>query len=99
MSDSLKPNRKYGHLFAILRYEVDADASWPIESRITVKKVVMDADHAAQEAKRLNELNQDKGAYYFVQITRLEEAPVGAVPMNGLGVESVPLPQEQAMRE
>jgi hypothetical protein len=76
MADSLKPNRKYGHLYAIVRYETDADPLAPIDLRITVKKVVSDPHFAAREVERLNELNQEKGSYYFFQITRFEDVPV-----------------------
>lgn len=83
----LKPNRRYGHLYAIVRYETDADPNAPIDLRVTVKKVVTDRNHAAQEVARLNELNKEKGSYYFCQVTRLEELPVQAqaVPSVGTG--------------
>jgi hypothetical protein len=82
MSDSLKPNRKYGHVYAIVRYETDADLSTPIDLRVTVKKIVTDPQYGEAEVERLNELNKDKGCHYFMQVTRLEEAPlhVEAVP-------------------
>jgi hypothetical protein len=50
----------------------------PIDLRITVKKVVVDPQHAEAEVKRLNELNKDKGSYYFYQVTRFEDALVEA---------------------
>lgn len=76
MSRGMKPNRKYQHIYAILRYETDADVSTPIDLRITVKKVVIDPQYAEREVKRLNELNKDKGSYYFCQVTRFEDASV-----------------------
>ena len=36
----------------------------------------MDPHYAEQEVKRLNELNKDKGSYYFYQVTRFEDCPV-----------------------
>jgi hypothetical protein len=78
MVDELKPNKKYSHLFAILRYEADLDPTSPIDLRVTVKKVVTDAEYAAAEVGRLNALNKEKGSYYFSQITRLEEVPAEA---------------------
>jgi len=72
----MKPNRKYQHMYAIIRYETDADINAPIDLRITVKKVVVDPHYAEKEVKRLNELNKDKGSYYFCQVTRFEDAPV-----------------------
>ena len=76
MSRGMKPNRKYQHMYAIIRYETDADMNAPIDLRITVKKVVVDPHYAEKEVKRLNELNKDKGSYYFCQVTRFENAPV-----------------------
>lgn len=76
MADTLKPNKKYGHLYAIIRFETDEDTKTPIDLRVTVKKVVNDPHYAAREVERLNELNKEKGSYYFYQITRFEEVPV-----------------------
>jgi len=76
MSQELKPNRKYQHIYAILRYEVDADETAPIDLRITVKKVVVDPHYADAEVKRLNDLNKDKKSYYFSQVTRFEDVPL-----------------------
>jgi hypothetical protein len=78
MAGTLKPNKKYQHVYAIIRYETDADERAPIDFRITVKKVVVDPHQAEMEVKRLNDLNQDKGSYYFCQLTRFEHAPVEA---------------------
>lgn len=79
MATSLKPSSKYEHLYAIIRYENEADENLPVDLRITVKKVVTDGNYAAQEVARLNELNADKGAYYFAQDTRFEAPPVHVV--------------------
>jgi hypothetical protein len=76
MAENLKPNKKFGHVYAILRYETDADPTAPVDLRVTVKKVVSDPHYAEAEVKRLNDLNQDKGSYYFCQITRFEDVPV-----------------------
>jgi hypothetical protein len=76
MAASLKPSKKYQHAYAIIRYETDADEKAPIDLRVTVKKVVVDPHYAESEVKRLNELNKDKGSYYFCQLTRFEDAPV-----------------------
>ncbi len=77
MPEGLRPNKKSEHLYAILRYETDAGDETPIDLRITVKKVVGDPDFAEKEVKRLNDLNQEKGSYYFYQITRFEGTSVG----------------------
>ena len=77
MVGGMKPNRKYQHMYAIISYETDSDMNTPIDLRITVKKVVVDPHYAEEEeVKRLNELNKDKGSYYFCQVTRFEDAPV-----------------------
>ena len=76
MPREMKPNKKHQHIYAIIRYETDADSNAPIDLRITVKKVVVDAHYAEEEVKRLNDLNQDKGSYYFYQVTRFEDVPV-----------------------
>ncbi len=76
MAATLKPNKKYTHVYAIIRCETDADEKAPIDFRITVKKVVVDPQFAESEVKRLNELNKDKGSYYSCQLTRFEDAPV-----------------------
>jgi hypothetical protein len=78
MAETLKPNKKYQHVYAIVRFETDADEEAPIDFRITVKKVVADPHYADREVKRLNDLNKDKGAYYFSQVTRFEDLPVEA---------------------
>jgi hypothetical protein len=72
----MRPSAKYQHIYAIIRYETDADSNAPIDLRITVKKVVVDPHYAEAEVKRLNDLNRDKGSYYFYQVTRFEDVPV-----------------------
>jgi hypothetical protein len=47
--------------------------------RITVKEVVLDEATADEEVARLNDLNRDKGAYYFVQVTRLRDRETSIV--------------------
>jgi hypothetical protein len=78
MPREMKASTKYQHVYAIIRYETDADSNAPIDLRITVKKVVVDPHYAEEEVKRLNDLNQDKGSYYFYQVTRFEDVPVEA---------------------
>lgn len=93
MTSELKPHHKYQQVCAILRYVTDADPSAPIEYRIAVKKIVTDPDYAAREVTRLNELNKDKGAYYFYRVTRFEEVPILAeaeTALQGSTAESPP---------
>ena len=90
MAGAMKPNKKYDHIYAIVRYETDEGEDAPIDLRITVKKVVVDPDYAEKEVERLNALNKDKGSYYFCQVTRFEDVPVEAEavpPMQGTAAE------------
>lgn len=61
----MKPNPKFDHAYAIIRL----DEGEPLP---TVKKVMWDSEAAEKEAKRLNEVNQDKKCLYISQITRVE---------------------------
>lgn len=92
MAEALKPNKKFGHVYAIIRYESDADEMTPIDLRVTVKKVVCDPDYAEKEVQRLNELNKERGSHYFYQVTRFEDALVAAqtVPPVQIGVTEEP---------
>jgi hypothetical protein len=92
MSDELKPNRKYGHLYAIVRYESDASPNTPIDFRVTIKKVVEDAAYAQQEVERLNQLNKGKGCCYFFQATRFESHPVSSPSMPAILADDVNSP-------
>lgn len=84
----LKPSPRHEHVYAVVRFDADADPATPIDLRVTVKKVVRDPRFADSEAKRLNALNGDKGSYYFVQVTRLEHEPAVDEPLRGTAVHS-----------
>ena len=88
MGNALKPNRKYEHLYAIVRYVTNADEATPIDLRFLVTKVVSDGNYAQREANRLNTLNKDKDYHYFVQITRFEEVPPAAAPVPPMLLDS-----------
>ena len=81
MGNLLKANRKYQHLYAIVRHWTKADEKAPVDLRFSVTKVVSDGNYAEREVNRLNELNADKDYYYFTQITRFEEVPIEAEPI------------------
>lgn len=90
MGGTMKPNKKYQHIYAIVRYATNADDKTPIDLRFFVTKVVTDGNYADREVKRLNELNKDKDYCYFSQITRFEEVPVTTEeikPIPGLPAE------------
>jgi len=76
MASSMKPSKKYEHLYAVVRYAIDADETTPIDLRFFIVKVVADRQYADEEAKRLSDLNKEKGYYYFVQIARYEDEPI-----------------------
>lgn len=76
--------RRIDHVYAIVRFETDADESVPIDLRVTVKKIVLDPHVADAEVKRLNELNQGKGSYYFSQVTRVERGVLETVSVDSV---------------
>lgn len=82
MGNAMKPNRKFAHLYAVVRYATDADELTPLELRFQIVKVVPDRRYAEQEATRLRTLNEAKGYHYFVQIARFEEVQVEAHSMS-----------------
>lgn len=67
----MKSHKHLDHAFAIVRVdEFLGDA--PTEQKVTVKLVMWDAEEAQREAARLNALQKDGSAHYFVQTTRIE---------------------------
>lgn len=75
------PNPNFDHVYAIVRVELDVlakDASDPdsVANSVTVKKLLWNEAEAAAEVRRLNDLNRNKGCFYFSQITRLERRVV-----------------------
>ena len=71
------PNRKYDHVFAIVRVDTYDELEVPLENAVIVKKVVWTQYDAEAEVERLNRLNKDKGCVYFWQVTRLERRDNG----------------------
>lgn len=65
-------------VYAIVRFDGFLGEDAPIESRITVKRVMQNFDEATQEAERLNELQTEDGVRYFVQATRMEPEPLAS---------------------
>lgn len=67
-------NKKYSHVFAIIRYDIFQECNHlTVPEMITIKKIVWHQEIAEQEVSRLNQLNRDKGTLYFWQMTRLEK--------------------------
>jgi hypothetical protein len=82
-SVGLKSNPRFRHAYAIIRIDEFLESSTPEERRITVKKIVFDADEADREVERLNRLQEGKGVRYFSQITRLENFDESRVGGDG----------------
>ncbi len=59
------------HVYAIIRSDDFLD-DCDIQSRITVKKVVLTLERANLEVERLNKTNANKQCHYFHLLTRLE---------------------------
>ena len=83
--NALKPHPRFDHVYAIVRYETDAGEIASVESRVTVKKIVLDPHVAEDEVRRLNALNAGKGAYYFAQVTRIEKGVAESIPVQPAG--------------
>jgi hypothetical protein len=64
-----KPHSKYPHVYAIVRFDLPVNQGNP-ENSVSVVKVFSSRVLAEQEASRLNEINQEKGCLYVVQITK-----------------------------
>ena len=73
MSPQWTPNKKYPHVFAIVRLDEFQSSDAPLEDRFYVKKVMLSEVAAEREAARLNALQDDDGARYVVHITKLDE--------------------------
>ena len=63
------------HVYAIIRIDSFLGDDIPLEHKVTVKKIMRDADEAEREVERLNRLQKDGGVRYFAQITRIEKEP------------------------
>lgn len=64
--------RRGRHVYVVLRW-VDHGRPTDLES-LTATKAFETLDEANAEATRLNALNADKGARYFVRVARLQTA-------------------------
>jgi hypothetical protein len=64
-----KPHRKYTHVYAVVRFDLDVSRS-NVEHSATVVKILPSRDLAEQEVARLREINKGKKCIYDVQTTR-----------------------------
>lgn len=72
-----KPNLKYSHVFVVLRVDLTFEGV-RLQDAVTVTKVFRAEEAATEEARRLNELNADKGCQYFVQLGRMARNDLGS---------------------
>ena len=63
------PNRRYRHLFAVLRVDPGTAGEF-VENLVSVVSVFGDVAEAEAEADRLATVNEDKGCRYVVMTTR-----------------------------
>ncbi len=88
----LKPSPRHDHVYAVVRYDQDCEDA-PMDLRVRVVKVVADPQFADREVARLNELNGEKGCYYFASVTRIEKESVIAVPVQASPTPSKLVPE------
>jgi hypothetical protein len=77
-SDPGKPHSKYPHVYAIIRFDLDASPT-NIGHSATVVKVFSSLNTVETEAARLREVNEGKDCTYVVQTTRFVGNPPTAV--------------------
>src|SRR5262245_59924357 len=68
----MKQNKRYDHVFVIIRVDTFHRAETPWAEMVSVNRVMWDAEAADKEVERLNALNAGKGSSYFAQVARLE---------------------------
>ena len=66
-----KPNRRYRHVYAIVR--IDLPIGDTPENSFRVVKVFFSETDAEKEVARLAEVNADKSSVYKLHVTRLAE--------------------------
>jgi hypothetical protein len=87
------------HAYAIVRIDDFLGPQSPIENRITVKKIMWDADAADREVERLNGLKNATGIRYFSQITRVDRRHSNQVEnrISGLYAPASEEPKKQGL--
>ena len=65
-----QPNRRYAHLYPVVRIDTPVNNERP-ENSVTAVKTYESEEQADVEAKRLNVLKADKSCHYFTCVTRL----------------------------
>ena len=67
-----KANRRFRHVYAIVRVNGFLSPHSQIENQVTVVRVLSDPTFAQREVERLNALHGHKNVRYFAQTTRLD---------------------------
>jgi hypothetical protein len=70
-----KPNARYDHAFAIIRFDVSSETG-SLHNRVMVVKILWDENEASREVDRLNELNSEKECEYVRQQVRVQRRGV-----------------------
>ena len=66
---------EHEHVYAIIRLDAVNEPQIPIEDKIAIKMLVWTQETAEAEVKRLNDLNEAKGSFYFWRLARLARRP------------------------
>ena len=64
-----QPNRKYKHLYTVVRIDLPVDAEFP-ENSLSIVKAFSAKETAEKEAERLSGVNKGKSSRYCMKITR-----------------------------
>jgi hypothetical protein len=70
MTSTNKPNKKFRHVYAVVRVDFPIYEGQP-EASFTVVKVYSSEETAEKETSRLSKINADKKCKYFTRITRM----------------------------
>lgn len=79
MTDGTMPEAtllsEHEYVYAIIRLDGVNEPQIPIEDKIRIKMLVWTQETAEAEVKRLNDLNEAKGSFYFWRRARLARRP------------------------
>ncbi len=75
MITPMKPNKRYNRVYVILRVDEYPDLVVPTQEKVSVTKILRDAEAAKQEVDRLNAQRRSENSHYLLQVARLEREP------------------------
>jgi hypothetical protein len=70
----MEPNKRFDHVFAIIRIDEFRNPDVPVEDRVVVQKIMWNEQAAEKELDRLNNLKPGGRSRYCLQIARIERA-------------------------